>query len=545
MPIQRVADTVETAAPSAPPQRRAFGLSAVVRRGLLALLAGGTLLLGHPPVDWAYAGIVALVPLIALARDAAAAPRPVRAGLGWGLLAGSVFFAPLLEWVRLVDTLGFALLVLTQAAFVALYVAGLAWWGRRPSWPLMAALWWVGLEAVRGAVPYGGFTWGILGYTQHDGPLLLVARSLGVLGVSLVLAGVAAALEEGLHRLAQPAVHRRAGAVLRPVAAAGGVLAVAASLAVVPPPEPSGETVDVGAVQGFDVEGSTGRTVPRALVMAEGHRELTEQLAASTAGPPELVVWPENAVDSEPARIPELADMIEAALDAVDGAPLVAGVITDGPTDDTWKNTMAVFDGDPVTPRDEYVKRQPVPFAEYIPLRPLIGWYPPIQRMRPTDAFAGTETGVLDAGVDGVRIGAVICFESIFPRLVHSQVAEGANLLVVATNNSSFGRSAMSDQHLAFSSLRAVETGRWVVHSALTGKSGLVAPDGTVSQETGLFEQAVVRAVVPLVEGRTLATRIGDGVGWLALGLALVAFAGAGVAARRSGSEPAARPRKP
>lgn len=513
--------------------RQVPGRSATLtRRALLAIAAGLLLFAGHPPLDWSFVGLVALAPLIALARDCVGSPRPLRAGLAWGLLAGLVFFVPLIGWVRMTDLVAMLLLALIQSGFFAVFVGGLAWWGRRPAWPLLAVAWWVALEAVRGAAPYGGFSWGILGYTQHDGPFLLVARTLGVLGVSVVLAGIAAAVEEAAHRTTRrPAsgtgLRNRARAAAVPVAAGGAIAGVAALLTLVPAPSPSGQSVDVAAVQGFDVEGSIGRSVPRAITMAEGHLALTEQVAAAPQGPPALFVWPENAIDSEPGRFPDLADLIDEALVAAEGAPIVAGVITDGPTDDTWKNTMAVFDGDAVERRDEYVKRQPVPFAEFIPLRPLIGWYPAVRDMRPTDAVAGTETGVLDVGLDGVRVGAVICFESIFPRLVHSQVDEGANILVVATNNSSFGRSAMSDQHLAFSSLRAVETGRWVVHAALTGKSAIVAPDGTVSQETELFEQATVRADIPLVEGQTLATRVGDGVGWLALVTALGAFLGA------------------
>jgi apolipoprotein N-acyltransferase len=120
------------------------------------------------------------------------------------------------------------------------------------------------------------------------------------------------------------------------------------------------------------------------------------------------------------------SDPPRAATSATGDDTVIAGVITGGPEPDTWQNTVAVFTDDPTAPRDTYAKRQPVPFGEYIPFRSLIGWYPPIQRMRPTDAVGGTETGVLDAAMDGVRVGAVICFESVFPRLVHSQVREGA-----------------------------------------------------------------------------------------------------------------------
>lgn len=522
---------LETADPSdvaaASPPVRTSSRAAWPRRALLAIVAGAALYAGHPPLDLAWVGLVALAPLIALARDVAAGPRPLRTGAAWGFLAGAVFFGALVEWVRLVDWIGVGLLVVTQGAFVAAFVAGLAWWGRRPAWPLVAALWWVGLEAVRGAVPYGGFAWGLLGYTQHDGPLLIVARTLGVLGVSLALAAVAAAVEETAHRLA-----RSPRSAWVPLAAGGGVIAVAAALTLVPAPAPEPGTVDVAAVQGFDRQGSTGRSLPRALRIAEGHVETTQTLRDEP--PPDLLVWPENALDSDPAEVPALAEAVAAAREAVGGAPLVTGVIGDGPTADTWENRMVVYDDGAPVPRDVYVKRQPVPFGEFIPLRPLIGWYPPIRQLRPTDAVAGTEPGVLDAGVDGVRIGAVICYESAFARLAHSQVREGANLLVVATNNSSFGRTVMSEQHVAFSSLRAVETGRWVVHAALSGQSAVVDPDGLVLERTGLFDQTVLRADVELVEGRTLATTVGDGVGWAGLVVALGGFAGARWHDRRS-----------
>jgi apolipoprotein N-acyltransferase len=57
-----------------------------------------------------------------------------------------------------------------------------------------------------------------------------------------------------------------------------------------------------------------------------------------------------------------------------------------------------------------------------------------------------------------------------------------------------------------------VETGRWVVHAALSGASAVISPEGEVSGKTGLFEQAVVRTEVPVASGRTVHDVIG---GWL------------------------------
>jgi apolipoprotein N-acyltransferase len=184
---------------------------------------------------------------------------------------------------------------------------------------------------------------------------------------------------------------------------------------------------------------------------------------------------------------------------------------------------MTVFTQDAIG--DSYHKRHPVPFGEYVPARSLIGGLAPLQQI-PTDVVAGRGPQVLDVG--GARVGGVICFENTYARLARDQVRAGADVLVVSTNNSSFGDTAMSAQHLAFSQLRAVETGRWVVHAGISGISGFISPDGEVVQRTDLFRPDAIRMDVPLIDGLTPAVRLGDaviGTCWALLLLALAALA--------------------
>jgi apolipoprotein N-acyltransferase len=113
-----------------------------------------------------------------------------------------------------------------------------------------------------------------------------------------------------------------------------------------------------------------------------------------------------------------------------------------------------------------------------------------------------------------VRFAAIICFENAFADLVRDFVTEDQGFLVVSTNNSTFGISAAPEQHIVLSELRAVESGRWVVHAALSGISSIISPDGEVVQETGLFEPAVLRSTIPTASGTTIYDAIG---GWLPL----------------------------
>jgi apolipoprotein N-acyltransferase len=178
-----------------------------------------------------------------------------------------------------------------------------------------------------------------------------------------------------------------------------------------------------------------------------------------------------------------------------------------------------------------------VPFAEYIPARSLFAWYPALDVVT-SDMVAGERPVVFD--VAGARIGTVLCFDSTFPPLVREQVLAGAEVLVVSTNNSSWGRSPASAQHLAYSQVRAVETGRHVLHGGLSGISAVVDPEGRVSQRTEIFDEAVVRADLPLIAGLTPAMRAGDLVGRTAMALSAAGLGGLLIdrrSRRRAGAE--------
>jgi apolipoprotein N-acyltransferase len=136
----------------------------------------------------------------------------------------------------------------------------------------------------------------------------------------------------------------------------------------------------------------------------------------------------------------------------------------------------------------------------------------------------------------GVRAAVVICFETVFTQVVRSNVLADdvpAQVLLTLTNDASFGDSGEPAQHLAQSQLRAVETGRWVVHAALSGSSAFVTPDGELQQATELFTVDTIRTEVPLVSGSTPYLRRGR-VGW-ATRLLVLALAAVAVRSWRSG----------
>jgi apolipoprotein N-acyltransferase len=376
-------------------------------------------------------------------------------------------------------------------------------------WPLWAATVWVGEEALRDRLPFGGFPWGRLAFSQGHTPLTPLA-SWG--GAPLVTLGVAA--------LGALLVRSPGRAVLL-----GPALVV---LAVATPVPTGGQPLSVGVVQGNVPRVGLERDDQVSQVLAN-HVQATHQLAADVrAGrlpAPQVVIWPENASDLDPYTDVQARADIQAAVDDV-GVPVLVGAVTDGPGRFV-SNRGIVWN--PVTGAGaSYVKRHPVPFGEYIPYRSLIRKVTNKVDLVPNDFARGTRPGVLQLGP--VRLADVICFEVAYDGVVRDAVRGGGRLLVVQTNNATFGRSGETSQQLAMSRLRAVELGRSVIVAATSGESAVIAPDGTLLHHTKLFTRDITVQRVPLRSGTTVASRLGA---WPELVLALVALGAVVTGVRR------------
>jgi apolipoprotein N-acyltransferase len=244
------------------------------------------------------------------------------------------------------------------------------------------------------------------------------------------------------------------------------------------------------------------------------------------AGQPDVIVWPETASPTALRRDVGLRQSL-AALSGELRAPLLVGSID-------------VLDGEPARLSNaaflvseqgivgRYDKIHLVPFGEYVPLSGVIGF------VRSWAEFiADLEPGSRAVVFPGppAPFGVVICYEGIFPDLFRQFVTNGARVMVNMTNDGWFGRTSGPYQHLAMYPFRAVEHRIAVVRAANTGISAFIAPTGQIIRHLNLYERGVLSDRVPLRQGETLFTRLGDWVAWLSL---VVSAASVGVAARRS-----------
>jgi apolipoprotein N-acyltransferase len=488
------------------------------RAAVLAVTALG-MALAFPRTDWDGAVWVVLAPLLVTALS-----RPARAALGWGWFFGTVFFLVLLRWLdftfRTYSTIPWPLTwgpTLALAAYCGLYIgafaAAVSWLARRSvAWALCASPFlWVGGEWVRGHL-FGGFPWGILGYSQYLRlPVIQIAELAGVYGVSLVIVAVNAALAGCLVLSWRSA--------LRGVALAGAVLGgtVAFGIWRLGAPVSSGEARM--AIMQPSIEQPVKFEPSYAETTVEIYLSLTRRAGAEH---PDLIVWPETAVPTVLRRDGDLLRTLAAMSRAV-GAPLLVGSIdADGATPPKLYNSAFLLTERGIVAR--YDKIQLVPFGEFVPLSGLIGfvrgWAEFIAELEP-----GSRASVFPG--PPAPFAVVICYEGIFPELVREFVRGGARLIVNMTNDAWFGRTSGPWQHLAMYPFRAVEHRVSVVRAANTGVSAFIAPTGQIVRRVSLYERTTLTERVSLRDRETVYSRFGDWLAYLALGVS-----GASLAAR-------------
>ena len=518
-----------------------------LRWALPIAVAAGLLLAGaFPPYGgWPLAFVSPALLVVALQG------RSLRAAFTVGLLFGLAFFIPLVAWVINLAWFAWIALAIASALIFAVFTVAQRLLLNLRWWPLAVAGWWVAAEAFRDRWPWGGFPWGRLAMSQAGIPTQGWAAIAGPPALTFMVALVGASLgwlllsafgwdQPGGLRIARFSL----GSGRRRLAAPALALAGSAVLAVLPaalPVDPvpaNASTATVAAIQGNvpRARGSLAEQLENDWVVTLNHVAATDNLAAKVAAgkapKPDLVIWPENSTDEDPRLDPSVYNQIASAAAAI-GRPILVGAVLQNP-----ELNAGVLWLPGKGPTTIYAKRRLVPFGEYIPFRSLISKITSLTQLQTTPFTPGRKTVVFDVGQ--IRLGDIICYEVGFDDLVRSEVAAGANLLSMQSNDATFERegpiTAESGQQLAMARIRAVEFDRAVVVASTTGYSAIVAPDGHLISRSGMWAQAELEASVPLLSYDTLSERLGAWPEWAivaATTLALCLAIGQASAARR------------
>jgi apolipoprotein N-acyltransferase len=492
---------------------------------LPALLSGALVTLCFPPTSLGPVSFLALVPMFA----AVLRVRPGRRdAFRTGFVMGSMCFVTMLWWiVKLVPsadvtipwlmTPALILLVLylsVYPAFLLLVLAALTRWRVFPFVLATPALW-VLFEMVR-SIGELAFPWGVMGYTlSNHPPLLQTAELWGVVGLSFVVVlvnALAAASVVVRDPRGKAVCGVLAGAVAATlwvygdarVEATRSLAGPAFRVAIAQP------NIDLAIKWKPEFKDSTFRQIER------------QSLRGHDAGA-DLVVFPETCapiyIENSPTNKIRLVDLARALR-----TPIYIGFLDhrfDGPDQE-----LNIFNSSGVLLPDgtveKYDKRHLLPFGEALPLGTRFRWLRKIN-FGQANFEPGPKRPPLRG--DDAAFTPLICFESVFPYLCREGVRDGSELFVNITNDGWFGDTPGPYQHAQMAIARAVEFRRWLVRSANSGVSMVVAPSGEVVHTLGLHQEDVLTADVTLLSVVTPYARYGD-LPLLCACLALLATAG-------------------
>ncbi len=498
-------------------RRRAKGATTrrqSLRNIALAAIGGWTVNLAFPTANLWWAAPVGLAILWWSVEHAS-----VRGGFGLGVVSGTAFFLPQLWWIDVsTGIVPWVVLSVFESLAIALAVAAWCWVrtrevikGRLWAEPLVFGMLWVSAEQLRSIVPYGGFPWGRLAFSQLDTPVAALAWLGGAPLVSFAVAVAGGALG-----LAFEAVRGRR--VVLPAIAVAGMVAVYLVGLVIPLDTAAEDgTLRVGMVQG-NVPNLGLDSFEQARLVTQNHADETMRMIPDLPWTPDLVVWAENSVDIDPRTDATSAAIVTDAAVAV-GAPILLGTNDYRPVNGRYNTALLWSTSGEVI--DTYTKQHPAPFAEYLPLRALAEKVSAAASRLTVDMLPGTGVGLVTLPSErlgrDVPVGDVICFEVVYDPIVRSSTRAGAELLVVQTNNATFGLTNESEQQFAMTRLRAIETGRATIQVSTVGVSGFIAPDGSVVAKTALFTAEHLAREVPLRTSGTPAMAVGGILAFLFL----------------------------
>ena len=389
---------------------------------------------------------------------------------------------------------------------------------------LMFAALWTLSELGRGYV-FTGFPWLASGYAHMASPLAGYAPLLGVYGVTMVAAAVAAALALTAGRVER----RRGGSGTRSrwifmLAVVFGLPIAGRLLATVQWTEPSGAPISVRLLQGnvaLDIKFDETRFD----ATSDAYMEAIEAKRA------DLIVLPETAFPRFLDDLPEALgqrlarDAKAMGADIAFGIPIREGretyfnsVVAIGPSG-APASTAASDDAFAGLRTQRYDKSHLVPFGEFIPFG--FHWFVRLMKM-PLGDFTRGATDQVPMTLAGNRIAFNVCYEDLFGEEIIRQAGD-ANILVNVSNVAWFADSMALPQHLDISRMRSIETGRPMLRSTNTGMTASIDPHGRVLSRLEPLTAGSLDVTVQGMQGLTPFIRFGNATVLLAIVAALIA----------------------
>jgi apolipoprotein N-acyltransferase len=443
------------------------------------------------------------------------APATAWQGFLLGYINGIIWYLGSCYWVYHVMHLYGGLGVATSAVLLVMFALYLGLYhglfglllaliaGRRNGLSLRALVFtpflWVAVELARTYIT--GFPWDLLGTTQIDNiSLSRIATLTGVYGISFEIALVNTAFAAAF---LVPYARRK---VLL-TASLGAAIALHAGKLI----KPEALTTDRGTtlVQENIPILQSDWSLDYFTQTLRSLQALSVRPPDARPGTPGLIIWPESPAPFWVTDLHLRATLGEVA--RTTASYIIAGSIGITHTGDPLRRPQIYNSAAVIAPTGAWIARYDkihlVPFGEYVPFADLISFARTLTREVGTFS-RGTKRAPLALG--DMKVGAFICYESIFPNEVRQFAENGGEVFVNISNDSWFGDSGAPRQHLNMARMRAVENNRWLLRDTNSGVTAIIDPYGRIVAEAPRNQRSALEGGYALEDSTTFYTRHGD-----------------------------------
>lgn len=327
---------------------------------------------------------------------------------------------------------------------------------------------WVLFEYLRTYIPFGGFPWLLIGYSQTNNILAPYAPILGIYFISILICISAGSMALLLIKPLKKSTY--ISLLVMVLIWIGGK-----QLAHIQWTKSMAKKLAVSLIQG-NIPQST-KWNPHDSMLA-----LTRYTQASKELKNQLIIWPETAIPQYRENIPLFFMELRSKLNS-NNSTLITGEPIYNNASGQYYNGLWMLGKH----HGEYLKRHLVPFGEYFPLQQWL--HPILSALKiPMSSFTPGPNSQTLLHIGATTISPFICYEIIYPQLALNSVKH-ANILLTISDDSWFGHSIARAQHLQMAQMRSLETGRAQIFSSNNGITALINKQGeiTVSLPTNQF----------------------------------------------------------
>lgn len=475
---------------------------------IAALVLGALCVFGFAPYNIFITPIIGLAGLFYFWQTTHSPKQAAKIGFSFGLgffIAGVYWIYISLHdvggmpfWMAGIATFGLC-------AFLSLFPALVGFLSKRSHRLLLTApILWVLAEWTRDWI-FTGFPWLAIGYSQAPfSPLVGIAPVLGAFGVSFACS-VSAALIVSIYNNR----HRKQALLIL-----AALWLVAGLSTLIQWTTPIGNPTKVSLLQG---------NIPQDLKWNEAIaiNTVNQYLGMAKQAKGELVVLPETALpiaidlnQNEISQDQVLTPFNNLAKE--ENKSILLGAVSQ--KGEAYFNSVLGLNGSLGVLL--YHKFHLVPFGEYIPLKAVFGWiYRDWLNMPLSDLSRGARYQQ-PMSIANQKIAVNICYEDVFGEEIAHQLPE-ATLLVNVSNDAWYGQSNAAEQHLQFSQMRALETGRMVLRATNTGATAIISREGRVLAALPQFKTAILNGAAQGYAGSTPFVRWGN---WAIISLLFIAL---------------------